>query len=116
MDREKVLEQWMNDNRKCLPQDKHDFVKEQFEKMNDVSFQIAISQKLKSSGVAFALALFLPGFDRFYLGSIGMGILQILLLNALTLGILPLIHLFTVWSETRKVNFEALMKVIKNAL
>lgn len=113
MDRLTVLAQYMIDNRKRFPKDQIESVRDALARMDDVTFQIAVNHKLKSPGVAFALALFLPGFDRFYLGSVGMGILQIMLLNALTLGILPLIHLFTVWSETRKKNLKMITQEIK---
>ncbi len=104
--------QWVNANAKLFPATKAGLVVTSLERMDETSYLAATSQKFKSVAVAFILAFFLPGFDQFYLGKIGAGILQILLLNWITLGIYPIVRLFKVFNDTREVNVQKITAVI----
>ncbi|WP_434621516.1 TM2 domain-containing protein [Tabrizicola sp. M-4] len=63
-----------------------------------------LSNEKKSAGVAYLLWFFLGGFaaHRFYLGSVGIGIVQLilcwggLLLSGILIGI-PLLIIFAIW-------------------
>ena len=104
--------QWVNANAKLFPIAKAGLVVTSLERMSDTSYRAATSQKFKSPAVAFILAFFLPGFDQFYLGKIGAGLLQILLLDWITLGIYPIVRWFKVCNDAREVNVSKITAII----
>ncbi len=106
------VKQWVNANAKLFPVAKAGLVVTSLERMDETSYRAATTQKFKSATVAFILAFFLPGFDQFYLGKIGAGILQILLLDWITLGIYPIVRLFKVCNDAREVNVQKITAVI----
>lgn len=106
------VKQWVNVNSKLFPASKLGLVANSLERMSETSYRAAVSQKFKSPVVAFILAFFLPGIDQFYLGKSGAGILQILLLNWITLFIYPIVRLFTVCNDTKEVNVQKITAVI----
>ena len=59
------------------------------------------------------LSLFLGGFgvDRFYIGDTGLGITK-LLFGWLTLGIWPLIDIFSTYKKAKEKNFNKIMSLL----
>ena len=106
------VKQWVNANKDKFPMMQVGLVATTLERMDENSYRAAISQQFKSPLVAFLLALFLPGIDQIYLGKIGMGIVQILILNYLTFGIYPFIRLFKVCREAKEVNVAKMTTII----
>ena len=106
------VKQWVNANKSKFPLMQIGLVATTLERMEESSYRAAISQSFKSPFVAFILAFFLPGFDQFYLGKIGAGILQILVLNWLTFGIYPFIRLFKVCREAKEANVMKMTQII----
>lgn len=106
------VKQWVNANKDLFPMMQIGLVATTLERMEEASYRAAISQGLKKPMTAFLLAFFLPGVDQLYLGKIGMGIFQILILNWATLWIYPLIRLFKVTKETREVNVNKMTSII----
>ena len=72
-------------------------------------FQKQLDLRMKSKGVTFALALFLPGIDRMYLGEIGIGVLKILSFSGL--GVWGFIDLFTAFGRTDGYNSRLAMEI-----
>lgn len=72
-------------------------------------FQKQLDLRMKSKGVTFALALFLPGIDRMYLGEIGIGVLKILTFSGL--GVWGFIDLFTTFGRTDGYNSRLAMEI-----
>ena len=106
------VKQWVNANKGKFPLMQVGLVATTLTRMDENSFRAAISQSFKSPGLAFALALFLPGIDQFYLGKIGKGLLQIFVLNWITFGIYPFLRLFKVCNEAKEVNVQKLTTII----
>ncbi len=106
------VKQWVNANKSKFPLMQVGLISTSLCRMEEASFRAAISQNFKSPATAFLLALFFPGIDRFYLGGIGAGILQILLWNWVTFGIYPLIRLFKVCNEAREENVKKITTMI----
>ena len=106
------VKQWVNANKSKFPLMQVGLVATTLTRMDENSFRAAISQPFKSPGVALALALFLPGFDQIYLGKIGKGLLQIFLLNWITLGIYPFLRWFKVMNEAKEVNVQKMTTII----
>jgi TM2 domain-containing membrane protein YozV len=71
-------------------------------KRSDFDMQLAAREK--NPVVALVLSLFLGGFgiDRFYVGSIGMGVLKLFTLGLF--GILTIIDWFLIMGIARKAN------------
>ena len=106
------VKQWAQANAKLFPAAKVGLVVTSLERMTETSYRTATNQKFKSAAVAFILAFFLPGFDQLYLGKIGAGLLQIFLLNWITLGIYPIVRLFKVCNDAKEVNVQKITAVI----
>ena len=106
------VKQWVNANKSKFPLMQIGLVSTTLMRMDENSFRAAISQSLKSPGIALVLALFLPGIDQIYLGRVGKGLLQIFLLNYITLGIYPFLRWFKVRNEAREVNVQKMTSII----
>ena len=72
-------------------------------------FQNQLRQRLKNRGLTFILAFFTGGFDRIYLGQIGLGILKILTTGGL--GIWWFIDLFTAMGRTDEYNRKLALEI-----
>lgn len=77
---------------------------ERWPMISDMSF--------KNPVVSLILSIFLGefGFDRFYIGNIGLGILK--LLTGGGCGVWWLIDLFLIMESTRRVNYNKLRQVL----
>lgn len=106
------VKQWVNANKQKFPVTQIELVSTPLDRMEETTFRATISQKFKSPAIAFVLAFFLPGTDRFYLGDILNGILQILVLNWITFGIYPVYRWFVVCNETKEKNVEKITQII----
>ena len=106
------VKQWVQANSKLFPAAKAGLVVTSLERMTETSYRAATSQKFKSPAAAFILAFFLPGFDQFYLGKIGAGLLQIFLLDWITFGIYPIVRWFKVCNDAREVNVQKITAII----
>lgn len=72
-------------------------------------FRKQLELRMKNRGITFALAFFLPGIDRMYLGEIGIGVLKILTLGGL--GFWSLIDLFTAFRRADDYNNKLAMEI-----
>ena len=106
------VKQWVNANKSKCPLTQIGLVSTSLGRMEEASFRAAISQGFKSPGIALVLALFLPGVDRFYLGNVFGGLVQILFLNWVTCGIYPLYRLFKVCDEAKEINVQKITQII----
>ena len=78
----------------------------------DSSYAAIASIELKNPTISLILSLFLGnlGIDRFYIGSIGMGILKLFTFGCL--GILTVIDWFRIIGLSKEHNF----KIVSNAI
>ncbi len=74
-------------------------------------FDMQFGAREKNPVVALVLSLFLGGFgiDRFYVGSIGMGLLKLFTLGLF--GILTIVDWFLIMGAARKANVEVASEV-----
>lgn len=84
-------------------------VKERIEKMDDAQFYFVQGITLQNPTTVLLIAIFL-GWDRFWLGEIGLGILKIM--TAYGCGIWWLIDIFTAQNRTRKYNYKKFTEMV----
>ena len=114
MDIQKV-EAYLIENRKYFPEDKIFQLRDMLIRLPDDKFFPIATIDLKDPDsllfVSFLGGIF--GFDRFFIGDIGMGVLK--LLTGGCCGILAIIDLFNIQKLTKEHNFNKLMTVLSSA-
>ncbi len=84
------------------------YVREQLEKLNEKQLELlpTVGGNFKNPMVALILSIFLGhlGIDRFYVGSVGLGVLKLLTLGAC--GIWTIIDWFQIRNMAKKANMK----------
>lgn len=91
-------------------------LRQRLSKLTESQANIVLATPLKDKTTALLLSFFFGGFgvDRFYIGSIGIGLLK-LVLNWFTLGLPWIIDLFFISKATRQVNLKNINTAIATA-
>lgn len=100
-----VGQAWLVANRKKLTPRHLEIVRKQMESMDDNKIIALSAAELKDPMLMLVIEIFFGefGIHRFMLGDFGMGIFE--LLTGGLCGLLWLIDLFTVISQTKKYNY-----------
>ena len=91
-------------NAKYFPTEKMQFVKDMLEKMADDKAIIIQSLSFKEKNTAVILGIL--GFDRIYLGQVGLGVLKAISMLFFIGWIWWLVDLFSLSKRTKEFNFK----------
>ena len=90
------------------------YVREQLDKLTEKQIELlpTVGENFKNPMVALILSIFLGhlGIDRFYVGSIGLGVLKLFTLGAF--GIWTIIDWFQIRNMAKKANMKKFMENI----
>lgn len=105
-------ELWFSDNKKYFNEESQPIVYAQLENFSDAQFEILCETKLKKTNLSVILALLfgMYGADRFYLGSITVGLVKIFTLGGF--GIVYILDIFTAKKRTYEYNYASFMQII----
>lgn len=103
------IEMFLMMNGKNLPTEKLPIVKETLEKIADDKAMFIQSISFKDNTTAIILCIL--GFDRIYLGQVGLGILKAILMFFLIGWIWWFIDLFSISKRTKDYNFQQLSQI-----
>lgn len=105
------IEQLFIMNASKFPPETYGILKEQMMKCDEARLMMIMSQ-MKDPTIAFVLSICLGylGIDRFYIGSIGMGVGKLITGGAC--GIWTIIDLFFIMDATRQRNYEQAMLLL----
>lgn len=105
-------ELWFNDNKNYFNEETQPIVYTQLENFSDAQFEILCETKLKKPNLSVILALLfgMYGADRFYLGSVSVGLVKIFTLGVF--GIVYIVDIFTAKRRAYEYNYASFMEII----
>ena len=90
-------------------EDKIGIIRAQLEKIDDNKFLAITSMQYKNPTTALILAILLPGFDRIFLGQVGLGILKLLTCSGL--AVWWIIDMIGISKATKELNFQKFSQI-----
>lgn len=111
MDAQKV-DMFIITNGRFFPAEKIPFIRESLLLMDDSKWYLLLTIQFKDPNTALLLSIFLGcyGVDRFYIGSIGLGIGKLLTCGGFYVW--AIIDWFLITGATRKANYKKFQKYL----
>ncbi len=106
------VEFFLEENEKKLPKESIRYLYFQLLALNDYRQERILRLQLKSPTGAFLLSFFFGcyGFDRFYIGDIGLGFLKLLTFGGC--GIWTIIDWFKISGMTKQRNYDKILEYL----